>query len=63
VGGSASMVFAFFAAALAAAPAAVEPLLPMMAALNWGSCRNGRKERCGAGAERKEEDDDGGGMG
>jgi hypothetical protein len=28
-----------------------------------GSRRNGRKERCVAGAERKEEDDDGGGVG
>jgi hypothetical protein len=29
----------------------------------WGSRRNGRKERCDARAERKEEDDDGDGVG
>jgi hypothetical protein len=34
VGGSASAVLAFFAAAPAAAPAAVELLLPMMVAFN-----------------------------
>jgi hypothetical protein len=57
---SVSVVLAFFAAAPAAAPAAVEPLLPMKAVLNWRSHRNGGWKDL---AQREEEDDDGGGVG
>jgi hypothetical protein len=45
LGGSASAVLIFFAAALPAAPAAVELLLPITAALSR-NLRERRKERC-----------------
>jgi hypothetical protein len=54
-------VLAFFTAALAAAPAAVELLLPMRMMLNRNLTE--WRERCDAGAVRKEEDDDGSGVG
>jgi hypothetical protein len=60
-GASASAVLAFFTAALAAALAAVELLLPMRMMLNRNLME--WRERCDAGAVRKEEDDDSGGVG